>query len=115
VKIGNKLLTNIIYIDMKKSVLAVFTIFEVMTISAENVTDLFPNIPLGGRVTSTFINIEDGDGKITQYNLSDYAAYLMREKVLDENLNSTENSESDNRAGNNMLIVSENATAQAVR
>lgn len=99
---------------MKKSVLAVFAIFGVMTISAENVTDLFPNIPVGGRVTSTFINVEDGNGKITQYNLSDYAAYLMREKVLDENLNSTENSDSD-RAGNNMLVVSENATTQAVR
>lgn len=100
---------------MKKSVLSVLAIFGVMTTSAENVTDLFPNIPAGGRVSSTFVNVEDGNGKITQYNLSDYAAYLMREKVLDENLNSAEISDSVTGAGNNMLVVSENATAQAVR
>ena len=99
---------------MKKSVLSVLAIYGVMTISAENATDLFPNIPAGGRVSSTFINVEDGNGKITQYDLSDYAAYLMREKVLDENLNSTETSDSD-RAGNNVLVVSGNATAQVVR
>lgn len=81
---------------MKKSVLLImFTaIFNVMTISAEN-SELFPNVPAGGNVTSTFINIEDGNGKINQYNLSDYAAYLMNEKLLDENLNSTINQDSE--------------------